>query len=89
VASLFPHKCLLARNDEPLKSALSEADGMADTATQTDMGIGLGLALGVVSVLGAAAMYLGSTDQTLAGWAFAVAVTAAGLAIAAVHVYSE
>ncbi|MDG5774867.1 hypothetical protein VB773_15405 [Haloarculaceae archaeon H-GB2-1] len=60
---------------------------MAAQTVSTDMGVGLGVAFGVVSVLAAAAMYLGSADQTLAGWAFAVAMIAGGLGIMALHVY--
>jgi hypothetical protein len=60
---------------------------MANPTAETDMGLGLGLAFGLVATLAAIAMYLGHADQVLTGWAFAVAVVAGALGIAVLHIY--
>ncbi|MFB6171345.1 MAG: hypothetical protein ABEJ23_02345 [Haloarculaceae archaeon] len=60
------------------------------TSVSSDMDVGLGLLFAVVALVGAVTMYLsaGLHDQLLAGWGFALAMFAAGLAIAAMHVYA-
>jgi len=60
---------------------------MATATSDTDLGTGLGLVCGIVAVLAAVTMYLAHADQVLAGWAFAVAVAAGALGIAALHRY--
>jgi hypothetical protein len=62
---------------------------MTETATGSDMGFGLAMAFGAVALAGAGVMYLAAETQELAAGGFAVAVLAGGLAIAALHVYSE
>ncbi|MFB6192035.1 MAG: hypothetical protein ABEI11_01800 [Haloarculaceae archaeon] len=54
-----------------------------------DMEVGLGLALGLLGIVGALAMLVtGFTGQQLAsGWGFALAMAAGALAIVVVHVY--
>ena len=59
-------------------------------ATATgDMEIGLGLALGLLGLVGALAMLVtGFTGQQLAsGWGFALAMVAGALAIVVIHVF--
>lgn len=62
-----------------------------ETTDGTDMQVGFAMALGALGLLGAAVMYLAGVDgnQVTSGWAFAVAMLAASLAIAAVHVYGD
>jgi len=70
---------------------------MAETTTESDMGIGLGLLFAVVAVLAALAMagtaYVtalsesADTMQLLSGVALAVAFLAGGLSISAIHIY--
>ena len=71
---------------------------MADTAQASDRSLGLSLTFGIVSVLAtilmAATSYLAflngdSNMQTLSGLAFAAAMLAGGLAVAAFHLFAE
>jgi len=59
------------------------------TATSTDKGVGIPLAFGAIAVIGAVGMAVfGMTgDQVASGWAFAVAMVAGTLAVAAYHGY--
>ena len=59
---------------------------MSTAASGLDRGVGLGIALGVVAALGALVTFL-YPDVALAGWGFAIAITAAALAVVAVQVY--
>jgi hypothetical protein len=59
---------------------------MATEATQSDKSIGVGLALSVIALLGAAVMFAGP-GQELKAWGFAGAVGAAGLAIVFLHLF--
>jgi uncharacterized membrane protein YkgB len=71
---------------------------MADTARATDTGVGLSLVSGLVALLAALAT-LGTSYaaivnddhgmQVLSGVALAVALLAAGLAVAAVHIFQD
>ncbi|MFB6143428.1 MAG: hypothetical protein ABEJ30_08830 [Halorientalis sp.] len=58
------------------------------TEVQSDKAVGLGLAFGVLSVVGALVMYLQAAQQVVAGWGFALAVVAGCLAVAALHLFS-
>lgn len=74
---------------------------MASTETQTDMGLGLGLLFGLVALGAAALMGINAYEYAIkhaqgadtagllvsSGWAYAVAMLAAGLAVLAIHVY--
>jgi hypothetical protein len=60
---------------------------MADTGLQSDKALGLGFVFGMLSVVGAAVMYIAAADQLTAGWGFALAVLAGSLAVAAIHVF--
>lgn len=51
------------------------------------MGIGLGLLFGGVGVVGALAMFVGAANQQVAGWGFALAMTAAAVSVAAIHLW--
>ena len=71
---------------------------MAETARGSDTGVGLSLLFGVVALLGALAMFGTSyvsilTDdhglQVLSGIALAVTLLAAGVAIAAIHLFDR
>jgi hypothetical protein len=62
---------------------------MSETASQSDLSLGLGLFFGVLAFVGAAGMYLAYANQLIAGASFALAVTAGCLAIAAIHVYDS
>jgi len=71
---------------------------MADTARASDAGVGLSLLFGVVAVLGALATFGTSyasilTDdhglQVLSGIALAVTLLAAGVAVAAIHLFDR
>ena len=72
---------------------------MAETTGGSDMGIGLGLLLGLVAVLAAIAVagtaYVSAlaeeaeTMQLLSGVSLAVALLAAGIAVAAIHIYER
>lgn len=55
------------------------------TATR-DMGIGVTVILSLLTAVGAIFMYL-NPDDPIAGWAFALAMAAAGLAVVAAQVY--
>ncbi|MFQ3317967.1 MAG: hypothetical protein ACI8UR_001415 [Natronomonas sp.] len=61
-----------------------------ETAASTDMRVGFPLVFGVIAVLGAIAMTVfGITgDQLASGLAFAAAMVAGSLSVAAYHVYS-
>ena len=54
------------------------------TQTETDKGIGLGLALGALAVIGALVMVVGAPDVT-AAWGFAGAVLFSSLAVVGIH----
>jgi len=54
------------------------------TQTETDKGIGLGLALGALAVIGALVMFVGAPDVT-AAWGFAGAVLFSSLAVVGIH----
>ncbi|RZV08695.1 hypothetical protein BDK88_2769 [Natrinema hispanicum] len=54
------------------------------TQTETDKGIGLGLALGALAVIGALVMLVGAPDVT-AAWGFAGAVLFSSLAVVGIH----
>jgi len=60
---------------------------MTETASSSDLGVGLAMAFGALALVGAAVMYLAAEAQQLAAGGFAVAVLAGGLAITALHVY--
>lgn len=60
---------------------------MAETASASDMGIGLSILFGALAVLGAVTMYLAADDQVVAAGGFGLAVLAGSLAVAALHVY--
>ena len=60
---------------------------MTETATGSDLGIGLAMAFGALGLVGAAVMYLAAETQEIAAGGFALAVLAGGLAVAALHVY--
>ena len=65
---------------------MAEEPPMQTSASGLDRGVGLAVALGVVA-LGGALVTFNYPDAALAGWGFAVAVTAATLAVVAVQVY--
>jgi hypothetical protein len=60
---------------------------MAETATGTDMGIGLAMFFGVLALVGAFGMFATYETNVLAGWSFAVAVVAGIVSILAIHLY--
>jgi uncharacterized protein (UPF0333 family) len=70
---------------------------MAETTSESDMSVGLGLLFGFVALFAAIAMagtsYVamlsenGDLMQLLSGIALAVAILAGGMAVAAIHVY--
>ena len=71
---------------------------MAKTAQATDRSLGLGLTFGIIAVLATVLMgvtaYLsflgdGNGMQLLSGLAFAAAMIAAGIAVAALHMFAE
>jgi hypothetical protein len=62
---------------------------MSETATSTDLGFGLGLIFGAMAILGAALMFLTASDHLLAGWSFGLAMLAAALSVAALHLFTE
>lgn len=62
---------------------------MTEAAAGSDMSIGLGLAFAVLAVVGALGMLVGYHDQIVAGWSFALAMTAGVLSIAGIHLYGH
>lgn len=62
---------------------------MSEAAAGSDMGIGLGLAFGVLAVIGAVGMLVTYHNQVVAGWSFALAMVAGVLSIAGVHLYGD
>ena len=62
---------------------------MSEMAERSDMGIGLALFFGVLSVLAAAAMAGTVHTQVVAAWSFAVAMIAGTLAVSALHLFGE
>jgi hypothetical protein len=60
---------------------------MTETDSPSDMGVGIALLFGAVTLLGAGTMYLAAADQPIAGGGFALAVLAGSVAIAAIHLY--
>jgi len=60
---------------------------MSETAGPSDMGIGLGILFGVLAVVAAGAMAVTVETQVVAAWAFAGAMVAGTLAVAAFHIY--
>ena len=61
---------------------------MTEAGLQTDKSLGLGLVFGIVAVLGALVMYIAAADQLTAGWGFALAMIAASIAVAVIHIFS-
>lgn len=55
-------------------------------ASETDKGIGISMAFGVLALLSAGVMFAGET-QLLRAWGFAAAITTAGIAVLAVQLY--
>ena len=71
---------------------------MADTAQASDRSLGLGLTFGIIAVLATVLMgvtsYLsflgdGGNFQLISGLAFAAAILAAVIAVAALHMFAE
>ncbi|MUV88920.1 hypothetical protein GJ629_02600 [Halapricum sp. CBA1109] len=62
---------------------------MAETATASDMGIGLSMLFGALAIVGAGIMYVAAEDQIVAAGGFGLAVLAGSLSIAALHVYDS
>jgi len=60
---------------------------MAEASVESDMSIGIGLALAFVTLLGAVAMGVGPTQLSRA-WGFAGAMIAGLLAVVAVQAYA-
>lgn len=62
-----------------------------ETEQATDHGVGLGVLFGMLGFLGALGMYVAAVhhDQIAAGWAFAVAITAAAMLVTVLHVYGD
>lgn len=62
---------------------------MAETATGSDMGIGVAMLFGLLGIACAVVMYVAAVghNQTLSGWGFAGAMIAGTILIAAVHLY--
>lgn len=58
-----------------------------ETAPASDKGLGLGLVFGVVGLLAALVMYAAGLAhaQLVSGWAFAAAMLAGSVLVAAVH----
>lgn len=54
--------------------------------TTTDKGIGFAILLGVIATVGAVGMAV-TAPETGAGWAFAVAMLFASLAVVGIHLY--
>ncbi|MFC7155320.1 hypothetical protein ACFQPA_07610 [Halomarina halobia] len=64
---------------------------MTETASATDMELGLALVFGLIGLGGAVVMYAAAVgeNQVLSAWGFAAAMLAGALAIAALHVYDR
>jgi len=60
---------------------------MSEVTAGSDMGIGLGLAFGVLAVAGAVGMLVAYSDHIVAGWSFALAIVAGICSIAGLHLY--
>lgn len=62
-----------------------------ETRAAKDRAVGLGALFAVLGLLGALGLYVTSVnhDQVAAGWAFAFAMTAAGLLVTVLHVYGQ
>jgi len=60
---------------------------MSEVTAGSDMGIGLGLAFGVLAVAGAVGMLVAYSDHIVAGWSFALAMVAGICSIAGIHLY--
>ncbi|WP_254537600.1 DUF7525 family protein [Halomarina litorea] len=62
---------------------------MTESASGTDMEMGLAMVFGLLGIGGAFVMYVAATghDQVLSGWGFAAAMLAGGILIAALHLY--
>ncbi|QPV62917.1 hypothetical protein I7X12_19745 [Halosimplex litoreum] len=60
---------------------------MSEATAGSDMGIGLGLAFGVLAVAGAVGMLVAYSNQIVAGWSFALAIVGGICAVAAIHLY--
>lgn len=60
-----------------------------ETERAADRAVGLGALFGALALLGAFVMYVGAVghDQIVAGWGFALAMTAGSLVVAALHGY--
>lgn len=59
---------------------------MAHQSVESDKGFGAGVLLSALAFAGALGMYA-LNDQQATAWAFAAAMTAAALAVVAIHVY--
>lgn len=59
------------------------------TELADDRAVGVGALFGALGVVGALVMYIGAVghDQIVAGWGFALAMTAGALLVAALHGY--
>jgi hypothetical protein len=62
---------------------------MVETAAGSDMGIGLSLVFGVLAVVAAGVMAVTVETQTVAAFAFAAAMIAGVLAVAAPHLFGN
>lgn len=62
---------------------------MTESASGSDMELGLAMVFGALGVVGALVMYVAATggDQVLSGWGFAGAMLAGGILIAALHLF--
>lgn len=63
-----------------------------ETEPAKDRAVGLGALFGVLGLLGAVGMFVAAAvnhDQVASGWAFAFAMTAAGLLVTVLHVYGQ
>ena len=60
----------------------------APTGSTTDKGVGVGLALGILAVIGAIVMAVGAPDLE-AAWGFAAAMVFGSLAVVAIHLYFD
>jgi len=59
---------------------------METGSVDSDKAIGIAMAFGVLTVLGALFMFGGAT-QLMQAWAFAAAMIAASLCVAVIHLY--
>lgn len=57
-----------------------------EQTVESDKGLGLGIAFGLLAVVGALIMLAGPTE-TVKAWGFAAAMATGALAVLAIHVY--